>query len=193
MADISKHRQQVALWTRVNLLHGGLVTTDSHKCPSEKLLELLEFIEYLNVLVSSGEIGVISLSIFPSPFSKANQLLLRNVHFFPVWRSLIIAWLKYQDGCFPELSCLTWIYWTSPNDIGKWMMNPSSFPRASTVLPVLIMFLLSIMGWLSASLPWMTMATLASVPEFLHTPVTTVSSYSKLASWDKGICKAGPV
>lgn len=192
MADISKLRQQVALCTRVNSLQGGLVTTESHRWPSEKLFEPREFREYLNVLVSGDEIGNRSLSIFPSPFSSANQVLLINVHIFPVWRSLIVAWLKYHEGFFPELSCLTWMYWTSPKDIGKWITNESSFPRASTVLEE-IMFLLSIMGWLAASLPWMTMTTLASVPDPLHTPVTTVSSYSKLVSWERGIWKAGPV
>ena len=192
MAEISRARQHVALCTRVNLLQGGLVTTESHRWPSQKLSEPLEFSEYLNVFVSTDEIGNRSLSIFPSPFSNANQVLLRNVHVFPVWRSLTVARLKYHEGFFPELSCLTCMYWTSPNDIGRWITNASSFPRARTVLEV-IMFLLSIMGWLSVSLPWMTMITLASVPDPLHTPVTTVSSYSKLVSWDKGIWKAGPV
>ena len=156
---------------------GGLVITESHKCPSEKLFEPRELRERLKVFISRLERGVKILSILPSPFSKASQLLLINVHFFPVWRSFTTAWLKYQEGLFPELSCQTRMYCIIPSDIGKWITNLSSFPRAKIFLE-LIMSFCNTMGWLSASLPWMTMATLASVPDSLQTPVTTVKSYS---------------
>ena len=152
MADSKRHRQQVALWTRVNLLLGGLVTTDNHKWPSEKLFEPRAFNEYLKVFISSAGIGVRSLSILPSPFSSANQVLPLNVHCFPVWWSFTVKWRRNHDGCFPELSCHIWMYWITPREVGIWITNESSFPRAKTVLD-LTMLLFSIMGWLCASLP----------------------------------------
>lgn len=165
-------RQHDSRWTRVNVLFGGRVKTDSHRWSSRRFFLVALTNKMLN-LVSSAFVATWSLrSTAPSPSSTASHWSHTNHHFSSVCKSRTSTRKRYQAGDLPALLCQIWTSLMRPRVCGTVNKNWSISPR-----PNLARFgSFNIRGSLSLIEPYSWTNTSAVVLLFCWNPVCSVIS-----------------
>ena len=176
MAVNSTERQHEARCTLVKRFLLAFATTDT-----QMWFSMRPFHQRFrtSVLKSSWyEVSRSSRSVLPSPLSSANHSLTVNIQEWFVCLSKMTISSRSQDGLLPELSCPMRTLWISPSRLLTLRTKISVFPRAKIVFsgscPAPPSWIIPVLS----SAPYISIATLAFVPDPPQTPVVMNISYA---------------